>query len=289
MDNHTQAIQQIQSVPVQSINERYYSTTYVQFELIKQLKDRYLSIMKPQQKDNKRGILIRYLKGFNLQTLNFTMNSPRIKGWKNVIKMYHDLASFETRNMPTLPTGMDKESTTERQRLKIEIDDNFEQYCTGWDAIIDIDSGLTTWRESWRDAKKIKSIFDSYGIPYQLKWSGQKGFHFRIENKYLPLEWSPERKVEETIKMVDALIVKHNLKKVDMNVYDTRRIFKLAYSLDHEFIVLPLNDQEFTVFTPDYARIDRVLKHRTPMIARRGLLERPGNSENVIMLYKDYN
>lgn len=287
---------------------RYYIDRIL-FEMIKNARGRELAFI------NDNGAIrhikahaIHYLKE-NFEAFHF-YDSPR--------NIYYSLAHLE--NMPMF-------SFVPQIRMvqQATFNENFMQYFKGLDFGMDFDEkckfdeshsqclkhnkminkGIcklcsdyqTNWNTVYEDVAKTKYLFDDWGIPYQLKCSGS-GFHINIEHKHF-------EKCEDVIGRIKRLkgltgedrvaflrwflcelSVINRSTSLDTSVIDLRRIWKMPYSIDIKTgnVALPLTNEQFEHFNWDIVRPENVVE----TAKNRGLLERPGNSENVVNFIENF-
>jgi len=142
----------------------------------------------------------------------------------------------------------------------------------------------------YEETKQIKALFDDLGLPYRLKASSRRGFHFLIE--YEDLEQlgfsTPEEQLDFNIKLIHKLIKVYDLSCLDPAGFDFRKIWKADYSICYKtgVIALPLRDSEFESFNPQFLTPRKVLT--LPGLGFRGLLKREKfNKEKVKAWIKD--
>ena len=207
----------------------------------------------------------------NFKVWNF-LNKPT--------NIYYSLANLN--NMPVFTFDI-----TKRKEEMNLFTNNFLDYVIDVDIGFDFDSHDFTFNQCYNDTKRFKELLDKYKIPYSLRFSGS-GFHINIEGKYMPsksvggINSMLDFYKQIAYEMSDLL----NLPTLDKSIYDIRRIWKLPYSIDYktDLVCLPLDDKEFENFNKDYCKPENVLKLK---IRDRGLLTRPGNTDNVIKLIGD--
>ncbi len=255
--------------------ERYYSKQYVLYELLKQLKYRYLSVRKQDKKNPKKYILSRYYLGYNLDLLKQSLERNDVLNDKTA-KLYFDLATWgnEKNSMPLF--SFDKNKRKE-QKEEFSKGEKWKNYIQDYSLAIDIDN--KNLNLAYKDAKKIKEVFDMYKLPYSIKTSAGKGMHFLIDSKWIKTRVKPDNRAELFGKVVQNLAKDENCKNIDFSIYDCRRILKLAYSLSFknnaEYVALPLDDNQFSNFNEEDHRLDKVM--RNVHLFKRGLLERDHN------------
>lgn len=254
--------------------QEYYQQPYVLFNMIPRLKYRYLSARKLDK--NGKGIMVRYYLGYNIDLLKQSLQKLGVLN-DSSIKLYFDISKWEKDgNMPMFSFNKEK-----REDDKERFNNIFEEYFKDYHFAIDLDSDDDIMN-SWRDAKKIKNEFDKYKLPYQLKFSGGRGFHFLIEDKWFSTKMKAKNKVRlfgriATVIMDICKLKSHNDGGTfDDSIYDDRRIFKLDYSLNYkdgkEYVCLPLSNKQFENFKLSGMELMNVMKN--VKFIHRGFLER---------------
>ena len=253
--------------------EEYYSQAYVLFNLVDQLKYRYLSSIK--KKDGK-NVLSRYYLGYSIDLLKQSLEKLGVLK-DTTTKLYFDLSIWknEEGNTPMITFN-----TKERKKDKDWFNKEYLKYFSGYDFGIDVDA--EDINKAHKDAKKIKELFDKYKLPYSIKFSGGKGFHFLIEDKYFDGRIKAKNKVLLCQKLSKIIMNVCGLKSIteggtfDDSIYDDRRIFKLAYSLQNkdgkEYVCLPLDDFQFDNWKLEDMELGNVM--RKTKLFKRGLLTR---------------
>ncbi len=256
--------------------EWWYSQPFVLHNLREQLEYKYLSSVKV--KDGKR-VLSRYYLGYSIPLLQQSLHKLSVTDPTN--KLYFDLSYWKNDKGMTPMISFD---TNQREKDKEKFNDNFNKYFVGFDFAIDLDSDDNVMT-AWKDAKKIKELFDKYKLPYSLKFSGSRGFHFLIQDKWFNSRMKAKNKVILFGRMAGVIMGVCGLKShekggtFDDSIYDDRRIFKLAYSLCNkngkEYVCLPLNESQFNNFKLEKMELNHVLEKVT--LFKRGLLTRMHN------------
>lgn len=145
------------------------------------------------------------------------------------------------------------------QQLK-ELSVQWDNMITGYDFVFDFDGKGTSTdgdeclMNAYNDCKILKSLLDSYGIPYIVKCSGS-GFHIRIEDEHINTVQpfcGVHPRIEFCRKVVNLLKDLYALETLDVSIYDSRRIWKVPYSLDYKTgnVAMPFTDKEFEQFVP---------------------------------------
>jgi hypothetical protein len=248
----------------------YYHRPDVLFELIKQMKGKELTFLGEEYN-------VRCMKAHTLAFLQTNMLAFNF--YKRKYNLYISSANYF--NLPVFSfnpkTRKEQQNVFNREYLK---------YVTGYDFFIDIDGESENVNLAYSEAKKIKFLFDKYSLPYSIKFSG-KGFHFLIQSEY----WDsiPDYKQRNIIfKNLSTSIKKVlGLTLIDLSVYDLRRVYKLAYSIDYKTgrVALPVSDEEFDNFDVSMTLPNNVLKKG---IINRGLLIRKGTADSIKKFMRDY-
>lgn len=239
----------------------------VRYELVKQLQWKYLSVRK--LKNDGKYVLVRFLLGYKLALLDSSVE--KYGGWQDGWKYYFDLASWK--DMPCFSFDP-KKRKGEKEEFTTS---SWKKHFCGYDYAIDLDSKKGAGG-AWGAASEIKTFFDKNKIPYSVKFSGSKGFHFIIPHRFLSDITVPMELPALCSRMTGWLSDRLNLKTVkeggviDDSIYDHKRILKLAYSLDGENVALPLNDHQFGRFNIANMHADMVWNHTK--VYNRGLLLR---------------
>ncbi len=237
----------------------WYKHSMVMWELAKQLQHKYLSIRKANphyesgSKDPKKRIknfLVRYLLGYNPELI--VKSIVKYGGFQPDRKLYFDLTCWQ--NEPMFSFQGEKRAIQRKDFL-----DNWQNYFAGYDYAIDIDSTDGDPKTAWQDARIIKAFFDEHKIPYSVKFSGSKGFHFLIPYRFLPPRIKDMNLPKYCNNATNWLVNRYNLPCVDDSIYDHRRILKLAYSLDGKYVCLPLDDQQFDNWQQEHMTMGSVL------------------------------
>lgn len=238
----------------------WYGNSMILWELAKQLQFKYLSIRKPNVHYNPNGKeprhrrkfeQVRYLLGYRPELIVSSVN--KYGGFQPNFKFYFDLTYWKE-------TPMFSFDKSKREKNRIDFADRWKDYYAGYDYAIDLDAVDKNPLTAWKEAKLIKDLFDHNKIPYSVKFSGSKGFHFLIPYKFLPKRINPMNLPNACATTTTWLIDRFNFESVDDSIYDHRRILKLAYSLDGNFVCLPLNDYQFDNFRLEDMQAATVLK-----------------------------
>lgn len=253
--------------------KEYYQQLYVLHNLVDQLKYTYLSGIKKNAKG--KNILSRYYLGYNLELLRDSLR--RLNAYEDTtVKLYFDLTRWEKNgNMP-----MFSYNQKVRKEDKDRFNKEYEQYMSNYSFAIDIDA--EDLKIAHRGASKVKKLLDKYKLPYSVKFSGGKGFHFLLHYSYFDGRIKAKNKVLLCQKLSKIIMNVCGLKSIseggtfDDSIYDSRRIFRLAYSLQNkngtEYVCLPLDDFQFSNWKLEDMELETIM--RRIRLFKRGLLTR---------------
>lgn len=226
----------------------YYSNFNVQYYFLHYLNNREFAFFPAKTKYSDNRMTKRNLRVHNIQGFQFWLNRMHFFDSKNInyncVNFYYSLATFKNGLPMTDPKNI---SLTVD---KAEWNANAYKEIVAYDMVIDIDSGTHEEIDFAIDsAKMIKRLFDSYKIPYYLRFSGM-GFHFVIPYRFFPLILSlnPHDKTNIYSYMSKIGDMMHDdlSELVDLGVYDSRRVLKIPYSLaiyeNETYLCQPIND-----------------------------------------------
>ena len=191
----------------------YYKQKKVQFELVKNMKGREVSLLG-------EGVPVRCIKAHNIGYLNSNFKAFRF--FNTQYNIYSSLALLN--NMPMFSYSP---KTRRDQQDKFIIE--FENYVTSYDVAFDFDSHHYTIEKCYNDVDKFCRMLTNSDVSFNLKSSGS-GFHIGI----FPTTCREE--VSGTIDFlknsISVLKQVYRLDSLDSSVYDIRRLWKIPYSLD---------------------------------------------------------
>ena len=241
----------------------WYSKTFILFEIIKQLAHKECTFIEKLPKDADRQAKV--ARCVNAQTIDFlqqNMQAFRFLQFPNY-DMYFSLMDYSS--LPLFSFAPPQR----REQYKEWTNGKYKSYAVGYDWGVDIDA--ENWQTALKDTLKLKRLFDHYKLPYSVKFSGSRGFHFLITYK-----WLPTLPIGKLVPMLAELtyMIKHidNIPSIDDSIIDERRVFKLAYSFDRGNIALPLDDEQLKSFDPAIVTPEYCLK--AIPLKGRGLLTR---------------
>ena len=229
---------------LEALRKAWYQRTDVLYQIIEKSKYRETTFIRV-------GVAHRCIKANAMRYM--VSNFNRYHFLKEEFNLYHSLAHY-----PDLPmfsfNRFDKKPEMEK------FNKEYINYMTGFDLMIDIDNPDLSL--AYSSAYKTKEILDRYEIPYWLMFSGNKGFHFRVDYEDFPKEIKGLgfvsiaklfKEFAERLKFIE------NIPDIDLSVFDLRRVAKTPYSVVYPFyfIARPLSDEQFK----DFKLIDCTIKH----------------------------
>jgi hypothetical protein len=271
--------------------EDWYSREDVQYEIVKQLIGRE-TVLIGSDLEGVEKMTIRCIKAHNVDYLKSNLQAFHF--FERFFNVYRSTSLLQ--NMPMFSYNMVLRT---QQHKQFNID--FMNYTVGHDFVIDCDcdhiapidskdfqgrkikSEADRKRALYDEVALLKSTFDDFGVPYMLKNSSDKGFHFEFEDKYTKGDMMQKMLFNRSL----ALTLKklYNIQSLDLNVYDFRRVFKVAYSVDMRtgLVVMPLTDEQFISLKSDNSFL-RCDSSSLPVIRNRGLLYREYRKELFIRM-----
>lgn len=204
-----------------------------------------------------------------------------------------------------------------RREQQHEFFKNYENYVTGVIFVMDFDGDKKLPLLERIDAAKNNTIracniMDSCEVPYNVLFSGSKGFHVEVRGFPLSQEWKKQAAAFREIAMrlvlnangvmveattpegedFDTMLTRRfslvsttdlpsyfaENYRFDMSIYTVTRIWKCPYSYDvtTDMIVLPLSHTQLRDFTLDMVKPENLYIN----LWHRGLLTRKGSINN---------
>lgn len=210
----------------------------------------------------------------------------RIVGHNHPYQFYASLAKFP--NMESFSFNREK-----RREQQDEFNATYLQQIVSYDFLFDIDN--SDLRIAYANTYKTKQIFDANKIPYTLTFSGNKGFHIRVEYD----DFGEELKALSFLDLITVLKqfaenfrIINGLWSIDLSIFNGRRIFKTPYSICYNdyFIALPLSDEQMDAFTlPMCSMVYWLKPENMKRLFKRGMLKRDGKPEAFGELVQKYS
>jgi len=278
-----------------NIVSSWYKTPAVKFELIKSLYNREFALLVPRMYDKLSYRSVRTLKVHSVQHLDFNLKATDMFKFNTPYNFYYSLAKFKN--------GIPNQTLNFQERNNDDWKENYYKEMVSYDWLIDIDAGdFDDLKFAYHSARNVKGLFDKLNVPYELRYSGM-GFHFIVPYKFLPknLTFNPhseELTIYKFLKNLTKCIADDYSDLIDLNVFDSRRVCKLPYSLaiyeNDAFVCHPfLSDEEFKNFKVKGVVMYGSLYKLRPenykyQVQNRGtrLFNSDGNISKLLMRYK---
>ncbi len=223
----------------------WYQVSSVKFKIIKYTYRRETMFI-----GESNGKAVRMLRIHNVQHLDTWLSQFYIFEHKRKYNLYYSLARYKD----GIPYGSlnlakrDFEDWKERHWKEME----------SYDCLIDIDAGNSKELNfAFYSAKAIRKLFNKCNVPYHVRFSGM-GFHFLMPYKFfkefnLSFDKEDENNVYDFHSNIAARLHQNYSEMIDTNIYDSRRVVKIPYSLalygKDEYVCYPFDsDDEFNGF-----------------------------------------
>lgn len=262
--------------------KNYYKDYNVMYALIKSTYNREFAMLVPSWRDNiEFKFNTRNLRCHNFQGLKYVMDGLFLKKDQKYYNLYYSLAQYKE----GVPFSSIKDLAT-RETTQWNI--NHWKSMIKYDFVIDIDAGdYEDMKWATMSMQEIHTFLDLCNCPHEVIFSG-KGFHIIIDYDYFQyagLSFDPKSPIS-VYKYFQKLAKHFNerfTEMIDLNIYDSRRVLKLPYSLaiyeDNVQVCRPLlNNNDVMSF--DY---DPDNKHIEPLKQRgRNVFNVDGNVSNML-------
>lgn len=268
------------------LRKQWYANKSVMIQLIKSMMHREAVFMRYSD-IRKEVVWHRNLK-IN-HDVYFWKNAERFHFLTEPQNLYASLSLMP--NVPMFSLNINEKKTQQKEFTK-----DYLNYLTTFDYLFDMDADPNkgyTIKDAYFETKKLKQILDEKNISYILTWSGNKGFHLRIPYESFP-DWMKQMEIVSLVEMFKEFTVNFkavkNFNLIDDSIMDTRRIFKLPYSVVYPnyLICIPLSDTQFNEFEYPLSVVLPTWLNRINEVFNRGLLQREGNPDAFGDLVKQY-
>ena len=235
------------------VKHKWYKQTFVQFEIVNQLKHRETVFLAPRVLKNKKPLCWRCLNIGTVDSLRW--NFTQWTFWKYNYNIYHSCAILK--DMPAFTFRFEEKKLQQRDFFK-----NYNNYVQGFDFYLDIDA--RTLSKGIDAMQKVANLFNDFNIPYYVAFSGGgKGFQVVIPDEYVHYQGKIYKKNLYCLEIAKRIKTVLNLKNLDLSVFDIQRIRKSCYTLDKKsgewLVVLPLTKKQIETFELDIVKVDNVL------------------------------
>lgn len=214
--------------------QEYYKKPDVLFELVKLMKAKETTFM-----DLTGGKTIRCIKAHSVAYLESNFKAFNFFG--SNYNIYTSLANLQ--NMPMFSFNYEK-----RLEQQSYFNKQFRDYFTGYDFALDFDGRKENPTNFKVEADFIYEKYNKYKVPFYVKPSSDDGIHFVVPSEYLDLvEDKPVNKVKIASMLCNELGKTLYAEFMDRGIYDSRRIWKTAYSVDLRsgIVSYPLDEVEY--------------------------------------------
>lgn len=243
------------------IRTDYYSRPSAKYQIISQLKNREFSII--TKRFFKPNIRSRFLYSSKFELLD--SHFERFKIFQSPFtNLYYSVATYS--EIPKTSYNLYKRTSEEGYK---EFNENTEKYVVGYDIFFDIDN--ENIYEAQKDAIQLLELIEGYKVPYQMRFSGQKGFHIIISFNYVNWDINILKYHEQISIMIENIKNVCFINSIDLSIRDIKRVCKIAYSLDVENLCLPLNKNDLINFQKEKMNFNYVWNNMR--LGNRGLLE----------------
>jgi hypothetical protein len=286
----------------ENLRMMWYSKDDVQSNIIPLIRGREVCFLVPGNlRKDKGNYPIRCIKAHASSYLMYNMNAFNF--FSREYNLYHGI--FLLNNMPQFSLSPLKR--TEQQHAFFK---NFNDFVTGLDFVMDFDGDKTLELNKRIDMARIQTIkvcniLDEYKVPYNLVFSGSKGFHIEVRDFPTTRNWNERMKQFEQIAIRLVLLANgynpqlandpnndsqlldiFNRCSFDSSIYNVTRIWKVPYSYDvsTDMIAYPLNNEEIKDFNINNYKAEELIKKNHWGI---GLKKRIGTIENFWIMAKE--
>jgi len=212
--------------------EKYYFRLDVQYEIVKQLKYRECALLMPSWVTNwnSKKKNVRNLRIHSPQYLQQAIKKLNFKNKKNheYYNMYSSVAIYSNGVPFTTLQLWERDCTKWNKNHFMEM--------SGYDFFLDIDAGShDDILFAHKSCMMIIDFLIDVSCPFSVRFSG-KGFHIVIPHKYFKINrFDPSKKnsIYKLFYRIAKYFYNNFSEMVDLKIYDSRRVFKLAYSLSH--------------------------------------------------------
>ncbi len=230
-----------------SFEDEYYRNDSVLYKIIRYLYNREFALITSKVSENeiKNHIAERNLRCHNVQGLNYLIRWYDVIS--NKINLYYSLAEYK-HGLPLRFLG-DKERDFE---VTSDWNKNHWKEMIHYDFLIDIDAkNQQQMKGALYTAMKLRDMLIKNRGRFEVRFSG-RGFHFIILNDFykdLKDPFKPNTDINIFTKY-RKLADKFNQisEQIDVNIYDSRRLVKVPYSLafydDGAFVCCPVTTLE---------------------------------------------
>lgn len=273
----------------------WYSRSDVQSCIVHLLRGREVCFLVPNSlRKDKGNYPIRCIKAHASSYLMYNMNA--FSFFSREYNLYHGI--FLLDGMPQF--SLNPLRRTEQQQSFFK---NFSTFVTGLDFVMDFDGDKNLniderVNRARLQTMKVCHVLNKYSVPYNVVFSGSKGFHLEIRDFPTTRNWNERMKKFERIaiklvllangynpKIADDTTKDSELQDIfsrcsfDSSIYNVTRIWKVPFSYDvsTDMIVYPLSDHDLVNFDINNYKVEALLKKNHWNV---GLKKRVGTIDN---------
>lgn len=253
----------MEGIELEDLRRNWYNQTFVLMEIAKVAKNREFAFI--GAKHLKEHLpAIRCMKCYAIDYLK--MNFEKFRFYQRDFNAYISVSSFHDFPMFSFNPVERKKQLGDFFNLG-----GFEKCWAKYDFVMDIDNEDIS--KAHADASKVKKVLDEFSVPYSLRFSGRRGFHFLVKDElFFPLNTPNPEKVKIAYNIVKNMKEIEGIPSIDETIYDKERLIKCPYTLTGENVCLPLTDEQFARF--DVRKMNWAYVQMNFMLKNRGLLER---------------
>jgi hypothetical protein len=249
--------------------ERWYSQTYVLFEMIKAAKNKEIAFLMDKAVPRNERRTIRYTVAKQIDYLK--QHFEAFGFFSKNYNLYHSVADL--RPIPIFTYNLKQRTKTPEW---IDFNKRFNEWVVGFDLFIDFDGGEKGEKTviALDEMRQVKAMLDADKVPYYVLNSSTRGFHIKIPREYMPKYGDVEQEIAVNLDFIRKFKAIYLFDTIDPTIVDMKRIAKLPYSYVGQdgSICLPLSDMDVMHFRPENVLMGNVL--RIVRIKERGLLVR---------------
>ena len=251
----------------------WYNNLAVKFEIVKALRHKELMIIRDDCRI--RWLNVQHVKIWDsVRSHLYVENRPA--------SLYMSLDYYKMIPLMSFNLGI-------RAKQYDEWAEKIKENMTGQDFGLDLDNKKGSWVDVIPDNKKLRDLFNSFGVRFANWMSGSHGFHFIIPYDDMPDE----------VKALDyphliafyksmAALIKKGIKTVDDTIYMATRVFKCPYTIEkHGRVIWPLDDKDFEALARDELILDPIFLQMKKQVKNRGIYLQ-GDPEGIKKFIKEW-
>lgn len=254
--------------------QRWYSQTFVQFEIVKTLRRKELQIIGG-------GVSVRWLNAQHVGILQSIMRNLHFDD--RDCSLYASLDNYQS--IPLMSFNLAKRKQDYEAWSQVRL-----SKVIGPDFGLDLDNKKGSWEDVVPENILIRNLFDSFGVRYTNWMSGSHGFHFVVPFDDMP-DYVKQMQYEQIIAFYQgfAELLAKRCPSIDLSIYMPTRVLKCPYTLTKEGVVVwPLDEESLILLQRlgiNFLNPDFLLRSRK--IMNRGLFF-SGNPDGIKKMIKEW-